>query len=132
MIKIIIVMFSCLDLLLSYLYLKQFIRMFPNLNYTQLEANPIIKFLLLKYKFPKGMYLAIPLVILAWIVIVNLAEYRWLYFSLGLLGMMVIYHFVNFNQLKTLEKTKLSVKDNKEKNIIVSQKVRNAKGGKNE
>ena len=104
MIEYIIIFLSFMDLLLSYLYLKQFIKMFPKTNYIILEANPFIKLSLKLFGFPIGMFVSIPFVIGMWILIVNLLEYQWLYFAMGTLSMMLIYHYVNYNQLKVLEK----------------------------
>ncbi len=104
MIKYIIILLSCIDLLLSYLYLRQFIKMFPKTNYIILEANPLIRLSLKLFGFPKGMFISSPFVIVMWIVIVSLLSYEWLYFAMGILSMMLIYHYVNYNQLKVLER----------------------------
>ncbi len=103
MIKAIILLLSMLDLFLSYKYLKQFIKLFPDKDYILLEANPIIKLCLKKFKFPKGMFIAIPLVIALWIFIIGMLDRDWLFFSCGALGMMIVYHYANFTQLKVLE-----------------------------
>ena len=104
MIKELIILASAIDLLLSYVYVRQFRKMFPKLNWQQLEANPIIRLSWNFFGFGYGYIFSAVLIIVFWIFLVRIISINWLYFSSGLLSMMIIYHFLNFSQLKTLEK----------------------------
>jgi len=104
LIRIIIIFLSIVDLSLTHKYLKTFKNMFPDKDYTLLEANPIIKLALRKFGFPKGMYVSIPFLFILLIIAICIISTEWLYFAMGLYVMMVIYHFCNLNQLKALKK----------------------------
>ena len=107
MIEYFVIPLSILDLFLSYLYLKQFIHLFPEKNYVLLEANPLIKLGLKWFGFPKGMFFSMPFVVGAWYIIITLLNTEWLSFACGMLTMMIMYHWLNFNQLKDLKNNRL-------------------------
>ena len=104
MIRIIILILSVIDLSLTYKYLKTFKDMFPEKDYTLLEANPIIKLCLKKFGFPTGMFISAPIIFILLFIAIVIISTEWHYFAMGLFVMMIIYHFCNLNQLKALKK----------------------------
>ena len=93
---------SILDLTATYFYVSTFHNKFPKLDYTTLEANPILRMSWKKLGLQAGMIVGGLIVfgllsLLAW----SLSE-KWSYFLLGTLAMMCIYHLLNFSQLARL------------------------------
>ena len=94
---------SLIDLGTTYLYANSFHNKFPKLDYTILEANPIIKYSWKTLGLNLGMIVG-GLIIFAilFLITMNLSE-KWLWYLMGVFTMMIIYHFLNFSQLAALK-----------------------------
>jgi hypothetical protein len=102
-IQIIILIMSLLDLGATWMYASTFHQKFPKLDYTTLEANPIIRMSWKQWGLNTGMIIG-GLVVFAILLIVVLSmEEKWLYYLAGVFSMMIIYHFLNFAQLAALK-----------------------------
>lgn len=101
--QIIILILSLFDLTATYLYASQFHAKFPQLDYTTLEANPILRMSWRKFGLKAGMIIGGIIIFSLLILIVLSIEINWQYFLAGALSMMVVYHFLNFAQLAALK-----------------------------
>jgi hypothetical protein len=102
-IQIVILVLSLFDLGATYLYVNTFHAKFPQLDYTTLEANPILKTAWKNFGLTKGMIIGGAIVFSILFLIVYGASEKWQYFLFGLLVMMCVYHFLNFSQLAALK-----------------------------
>lgn len=102
---IIILIMSLIDLGATYLYVSSFHQKFPTLDYTVLEANPILRYSWKTLGLNLGMIVGglIVFAILT-LIVLNIPE-KWLYYLSGVFTMMIIYHFLNFSQLAQLKPT---------------------------
>lgn len=108
MIKLIIIailILSLLDLGATYLYISTFHKKFPQLDATQLEANPVLKMAMKQFGIAKGMLIGGIIIFAILLLIVFSLSEKWLYYLTGLFTMMLIYHFLNFSQLANLKPT---------------------------
>lgn len=106
MIKLIIIaiiILSLLDLGATYLYINSFHKKFPTLDYTTLEANPILKLCMKYFGLTKGMLIGGIIVLVILLLIVFSLVEKWAYYLAGAFTMMLIYHFLNFSQLLALK-----------------------------
>lgn len=101
-IQIIILVLSLVDLTATYFYVSTFNTKFPNLDYTSLEANPILRMSWKQFGLAKGMIFGGILVFCIMLILVLAMTEKWQYFFLGILVMMCIYHLLNFSQLARL------------------------------
>lgn len=101
-IVIFILVLSLLDLGATYLYISKFHEMFPQLNATDLEANPILRTTMNIFGIDKGMIIG-GIIVLGLLLLITwtMAE-KWLYYLLGVFSMMLVYHTLNFKQLLSL------------------------------
>ena len=76
---------------------------FPELDYTTLEANPILRMAMKQLGLGKGMLVGGIIVFTILILIVLTISEKWLYYLLGVFSMMLIYHFLNASQLAALK-----------------------------
>jgi hypothetical protein len=102
-IVIIILIMSLVDLTATYFYVSTFKNKFPQLDYTALEANPILKTSWKLFGLQKGMIIGGLLVIALLSLIVLSVSEKWQYYLLGLFSMMIVYHLLNFAQLAALK-----------------------------
>ena len=102
-IQIIVLILSVLDLTATYFYVSTFKTEFPKLDYTVLEANPILRISWKLWGLNIGMIIGGLIVISLLSLIVLSAKIEWQYFLFGALCMMLIYHFLNFTQLAALK-----------------------------
>lgn len=112
---LIIVCLSLVDLWFTYSYLNK-LKSRGKGDYTQGEANVLIKFLIKKYGLKLGMVLSVLVLTSALgisLVVVKYGEYKW--FLLGLYYMLTIQHFVNNNALNKLIKSEKEKKDGSSK-----------------
>lgn len=99
----IILIMSLLDLGATYLYVSSFHQKFPKLDYTALEANPILRTAWKQLGLNLGMIVGgLVVFILAGLLALSIKE-NWQYFFSGVLAMMLIYHILNFSQLAALK-----------------------------
>lgn len=99
-----IMVMSILDMLATYNYLKTFHKKFPKLDYTQLEANPLLRYWIKKKGMKQGMITGgIQVFLILCIVMYLLADLNWLYYMAGTFSMMLIYHFANSVQLSNMK-----------------------------
>lgn len=101
--QIIILCLSVLDLAATYLYISSFHAKFPTLDYTQLEANPLIKMAMKQWGIKVGMLVGGLLVFLILTLVVLNLKSDWQFYLAGVLSMMLIYHVLNFTQLAALK-----------------------------
>lgn len=101
--QIFILVLSILDLTFTYFYVSTFHAKFPKLDYTTLEANPILRMSWKKLGSKSGMIVggAIVFIILT-LLVLSISE-KWQYFLAGILLMMNVYHLLNFSQLSALK-----------------------------
>ena len=91
-----------LDMIFTYLVLDVYKKTNPLKDYTLLEQNPIIRFLIRKIGLNPGMLFSVIILF----VLLNLvlkfifttSESR--YFVLGVYSMMVVFHYLNLNAMK--------------------------------
>lgn len=102
-IQIIVLLLSISDIVLTGLYIHTFHKKFPDLDYTVLEANPIIKLALKRFSIPIAMIIGGLITFSILTLLILSAQDKWHYFFLGALMMMNIYHFLNFSQLIALK-----------------------------
>lgn len=102
-IQIIILLLSLVDLTATYFYVNTFHTKFPGLDYTSLEANPILRLSWKQFGLGLGMIIGGAIVFtLVFLLITNIKE-NWLYFFAGSLCMMIVYHMLNAIQLSNLK-----------------------------
>jgi hypothetical protein len=102
-IQIIILILSIIDITATHFYVSTFHAKFPQLDYTTLEANPILRFSWKTFGLKLGSIIGGVIVFSILAMIVYNMNNNWQYFFLGLLTMMVIYHSLNFTQLAALK-----------------------------
>lgn len=101
--QILIMVMSLIDLGATYFYVSTFHTKFPQLDYTSLEANPILRMSWKQFGLNTGMIVG-GLVVFALLSLVALtAPEKWQIYLAGVLSMMIIYHFLNFSQLAALK-----------------------------
>jgi len=100
-IQIIILILSLLDLSLSYLYINTFHNKYPEQDPTIIEANPILKNSIKHFGIVKGMIFGGLIVFSILLLIVLSAKENYHYFIAGALTLMSVYHFLNFQLLRT-------------------------------
>lgn len=101
--QIIIMIMSILDLGATYFYVSTFHAKFPQLDYTTLEANPILRMSWKQFGLGTGMIIG-GIVVFALLSLLTLtASEKWQIYLAGVLSMMIIYHFLNFSQLAALK-----------------------------
>jgi hypothetical protein len=98
-IQIIILVMSVLDLTASFFYLNTFHSKYPTQDYTQLEANPIIKISMKHFGLITGMIIGGIIVFLIMLLLVLSVKENHHYYLAGLLSMMLVYHYLNFKLL---------------------------------
>jgi len=102
-IQVIIIILSLIDLTATYFYVLTFHVKFPKLDYTTLEANPILRMSWKLWGLNTGMIIG-GLIVFALLILVTLTiTEKWQYFLLGILVMMNVYHILNFAQLAALK-----------------------------
>ena len=101
--QIAILVMSLLDLTATYLYVSTFHTKFPKLDYTTLEANPILKMSWQKFGLNTGMIVGGLIVFAILFLITFTASEKWQIYLAGVFTMMIIYHFLNFTQLAQLK-----------------------------
>jgi len=94
---------SLIDLTATYFYVSTFHVKFPQLDYTTLEANPILRMAWKKFGLNAGMIFGGVIVLGLASLIALTAPEKWQFFFAGLLTMMIVYHFLNFSQLAALK-----------------------------
>lgn len=99
-IQIIILVLSLLDLSASYLYITKFHQKFPEQDPTIIEANPILKMAIREFGINVGMLVGGLLVFGIILLLVFNAKQNLRYFLAGMLTMMNVYHWLNFNLLR--------------------------------
>ena len=97
-----ILLLSCLDLFFTFKYVDTFREKFPDKDYKQLEANPIIRKMWDMFGFGKGMLISVPIILLGWSLFCFVAPDNIKYFGSGMLTMMMAYHYLNWAQLRVL------------------------------
>lgn len=102
-IQILILIFSILDIGATYLYVSSFHNKFPTLDYTALEANPILRLSWRQWGLNIGTLIGGAIVFTILLLIVLNTKDNWLWFLMGVLSMMLIYHLLNFSQLAQLK-----------------------------
>ena len=100
--QIIIIVLSLLDLTASYFYVSTYHDKFPNANYTQIEANPILKMSLNLFGIEKGMIFGGLIVFSIMLLVILTLKINFHYYLAGVLSMMLIYHLLNFNLLRAM------------------------------
>ncbi|HED05839.1 MAG TPA: hypothetical protein ENI61_04050 [Ignavibacteria bacterium] len=100
-IQLIILGLSLSDLIASYFYINIFHKKYPKQDPTIIEANIIIKLFIKKLGIKKGMIFGELIIFAIMLLIVLNINSNSQYFLLGTLSMMLIYHLLNFNLLKT-------------------------------
>lgn len=102
-IQIVILIMSVLDLTATYFYASTFHEKFPKLDYTTLEANPILRMSWRHFGLNIGMIVG-GIIVFALLTLLTLSiSDKWQYYLFGALTMMLIYHFLNFSQLAALK-----------------------------
>ena len=94
---------SGIDIIATYNYVNTFHKMYPKLDYKQLEANLLVRYFWKKFGMRDGSIVAAfatlgILIVLLYNVSINL---QW--FILGALCMMNIYHILNISQLNNMK-----------------------------
>jgi hypothetical protein len=103
LIQIVILLLSLIDITATYIYVSTFHSKFPNLDYTQLEANPILRFSWKTFGMGIGTLVGGIIVFSILFLIIYNAKINWQYYLFGVLSMMCIYHILNINQLAHLK-----------------------------
>jgi hypothetical protein len=102
-IAIIILIMSIIDLTATYFYVTTFHTKFPTLDYTTLEANPILKMSWKTFGLNVGMIVGgIVVFAILTLIVLNISD-EWLYYLMGVFSMMIVYHLLNFTQLAALK-----------------------------
>ena len=101
--QIIILLMSLADLTATYLYVSTFHNKFPTLDYTSLEANPILKAAWKQLGLNIGMIVGGLIVFTILLLVVLSTPDKWLMYLAGVFTMMLIYHLLNFSQLANLK-----------------------------
>lgn len=101
-IQILIMVMSLIDITATYFYVSTFHAKFPQLDYTTLEANPILRMSWKKFGLGLGTIIGGFIVFSILSLIVLTASEKWQIYLAGVLSMMIIYHFLNFSQLAAL------------------------------
>ena len=99
----IILIMSIIDIVATYNYVNTFNKKFPKLNYKKLEANIIVRYCWDKLGMKIGSIAAGLITFTILIILVSLVTENNRYFIAGALFMMLIYHLLNYEQLKTIK-----------------------------
>lgn len=102
-VQVIILILSVLDLTATYFYVSTFNAKFPKLDYTTLEANPILRMAWKRFGLQTGMIIGGAIVFALLTLVALTATEKWQAYLAGVLSMMIIYHFLNFTQLAALK-----------------------------
>jgi len=95
-----------LDMVLTYHYVKEFKQMYPKNDWTQAEANPIIRNCMKYLGLEKGMIVGSIIVLIILGIILRLLNINGHYFLMGFYVCVNIHHFVNWMSLKRLRQMK--------------------------
>lgn len=99
-IQIIILILSLVDLTASFFYVSTFHAKFPKEDFTQIEANPILKNSMKYFGITKGMLFGGIIVFGILLLLVLSMQENYHYYLAGVLTMMNLYHWLNFNLLR--------------------------------
>ena len=103
--QILVMCMSLIDLTATYLYVSTFHSKFPQLDYTTLEANPVLRTAWKTLGLNLGMIIGgLVVFTLLSLLVLNISN-NWQWFFCGTLSMMIIYHALNFMQLAALKPT---------------------------
>ena len=94
------------DMLLTYRYVKIYKKLYPKGDYTLAEANFILRKCMKYLGLEKGMMVGSTIILLILILFVKLFSNNFMFFLLGMYFMANIYHFVNWQAMKRLIKSK--------------------------
>ena len=101
--QILLIVMSLIDLTATYFYVSTFHNKFPTLDYTSLEANPILRMAWQKLGLTWGTIVGGAIVFSILVLLVFTISDKWRMFFAGTLSMMCIYHLLNFSQLLKLK-----------------------------
>ena len=92
-----------IDMYYTHKYISLYKEKFPDKPYEQIEANPIIRFLIKKYGIACGVLFSTGLIgTLVFILLAYVFNTNWNYFLLGVYMMMIVFHLKNITMLKGL------------------------------
>ena len=102
-INIIILCMCLVDLVATYNYVATFNKKFPQLDYKQLEANPILRTSWKFWGLKLGTIIGGAFVFAMVFFLVFTISTNWKWFFTGVFSMMLIYHILNWVQLGNLK-----------------------------
>ena len=92
-----------LDMIFSYKYLNAYRKRFPKHDWTQSEANPIIRASVKSFGLGQGIVIAAFTILCLIVLILSYTGERVEYFLGGVYSMALAFHYINFAALKRLE-----------------------------
>lgn len=101
-IAVFVLILSLADLSATYFLVSTFHKKFPELDYTSMEGNPILRNAWKNFGLNWGMLIGGAVVFGLVNILVFSVEDRWQYFLCGMFSMMMLYHCLNYLQLTKL------------------------------
>ena len=101
--QILLLAMSLIDLGATFFYVSTFHTKFPTIDYTTLEANPILRMAWKQFGLHWGMIIGGIIVFGIFALLIFTIQDKWKQFFAGALSMMIIYHILNFSQLARMK-----------------------------
>lgn len=101
-IKIAIIIMTLIDLTATYNYVSAFHKKFPEQNHLSLEANPILRTAWSKFGLERGTIYGGVIILGLSLLVMMIFSREGLFFYAGTLFMMIIYHGLNWQQLRLM------------------------------
>lgn len=103
---ILILITFLMDMFLTYRYVGTYKKLYPKNDWTLAEANFILRFSMKYLGLKKGMIVGGGIILIILIITVKLLPIYYGFFLLGMYFMANVYHFVNWQAMKRLIKSK--------------------------
>ncbi len=104
-INYVLVIGCLLDLILTYNYLRLYKIKFPKKDYAIIEANPLIRYLIRRFKLMDGMIISGMIILTVVMILINLVNINTKFFLAGAYYMMITFHLTNllaFSRIKNI------------------------------
>ena len=92
-----------IDIVATYNYVATFNKKYPNIDYKQLEANPILRTSWKLWGLKIGSFIGGVIVFSLVFFLIFTISINWKWFFSGVFAMMLIYHMLNWSQLIRLK-----------------------------
>lgn len=116
--KLILILLFGLDIFFTLFNIYKYKKLFPNKDFTKLEANPIILWIWKKLGFKNGVKVNILIYIIFSLIVYFYFNTETVLIAIGIYILLTFYHLNNYNELKKIEKERKGKKDNSKIRLI--------------